>query len=302
MTLKYSFRQLEVFLAAARHENISRAAEALAMSQSAASGALRELERQFDIQLFDRAGKRLKLNELGRALQPRAEALLEQSAALQRGFEQHAELGRLKVGATLTIGNYLAVDLIARFMTGHPGAEVSLDVGNTEHIADAVAAFELDIGLIEGEIARSELEVMPWRSDELVVFCAPDHPCAQQGALDNAALCSATWILREPGSGTRQTFDRAMHGLLSDLDILLELQHTEAIKRAVSAGLGLGCLSRIALQDDFTRGSLMPLAVPGRDLQRQFYFIVHRQKYLSAGIERWLELCRNTTSATASSG
>lgn len=290
--MKYSFRQLEVFLAAARVENISRAAEQLAMSQSAASSALRDLETQFGIRLFDRAGKRLKLNELGRALQPRAEALLEQATALQRAFEQHAELGRLKIGATLTIGNYLAVDLIARFMQQYPGADVSLEVANTARIAAAVAAFELDLGLIEGELNDSELNITPWRTDELVVFCAPEHPLARLRTLDDDALRSATWILREAGSGTRQTFDRAMHGLLPDLRVLLEFQHTEAIKRAVAAGLGLGCLSRMALSDAFASGQLVALETPHRDLTRSFYFILHREKYLSEGILRWLELCR----------
>ncbi len=290
--MRYSFRQLEVFLAAARIENLSRAAESLAMSQSAASGALRDLEQQFGIQLFDRVGKRLQLNELGRALQPRAEALLEQARALELGFDRHEELGRLKVGATLTIGNYLAVGLLAQFMIEHPEARVSLDVGNTERIAAAVVAFELDVGLIEGELNNPELEVTTWREDELVVFCAPEHPYAKLGRLTDSALLEATWILREPGSGTRQTFDRAMHGLLPRLHVLLELQHTEAIKHAVAAGLGLGCLSRIALADAFSRGNLVPIAVTGRDLSRHFYFILHRDKYLSPGIARWLALCR----------
>jgi DNA-binding transcriptional LysR family regulator len=101
--------------------------------------------------------------------------------------------------------------------------------------------------------------------------------------------------MREPGSGTRQTFERAMHGLLSQLHILLELQHTEAIKRAVEAGLGIGCLSRVTLQEAFRRRSLVPLAIPHRDMSRQFYFIVHRQKYLSTGIEQWMALCRSVT-------
>jgi DNA-binding transcriptional LysR family regulator len=291
--MRYSFRQLEVFLAAARLENVSQAAERLAMSQSAASGALRDLEQQFGIRLFDRVGKRLQLNELGRALQPRAEALLEQARELERSFERHEDLGRLKVGATLTIGNYLAVALIARFMREQPGARVSLEVANTARIAAAVAAFELDVGLIEGELHDPELEVITWREDELVVFCAPDHALARRRRLTDDDLRAATWILREPGSGTRQTFDRALHGLLPELDILLELQHTEAIKRAVEAGLGLGCLSRITLEDAFAAGTLVPLEVPQRDFSRHFYFILHREKYRSPGLERWLALCRS---------
>lgn len=290
--MRYTLRQLEVFLATAHTENISRAAENLAMSQSAASGALKELEQQFGIRLFDRVGKRLQLNELGRALRPRANAVLQQARALEQGFQRHQDLGELKVGATLTIGNYLAVGLMARYMAEQPGARVSLEVDNTAHIAERVRHFELDLGLIEGELNHPELDVTPWREDELIAFCAPDHILAKRYRLNDDDLQAATWILREPGSGTRQTFDRAMHGLLPNMDIRLELQHTEAIKRAVEAGLGIGCLSRITLRDAFERGSLVALDIPHRDLTRHFYFILHRDKYMTAGMERWLQLCR----------
>ena len=289
--MKYSLRQLEVFLAIAHYDNITKAAESLSMSQSAASGALKELEQQFDIRLFDRVGKRLKINELGRLLRPRAEALLERAQALELDMFQHQAVGQLKLGATLTIGNYLAVGLMARYMEAHPAAKVELQVANTSAIVARVANFDLDVGLIEGEIRHSELEIIPWREDELVVFCSPDHPLASKWQLNDTDLQSATWILREQGSGTRQTFDRALHGLLPGLHVLLELEHTEAIKRAVAEGLGIGCLSRIALQEAFSRETLVPLRVAGRDFSRQFYLILNHHKYRSAGIERWVELC-----------
>lgn len=289
--MKYSLRQLEIFLAIAHHDNITRAAQSLSMSQSAASGALRDLEEQFDIQLFDRIGKRLKINELGQLLRPRAEALLDQARGLELDMLQHQSVGQLKIGATLTIGNYLAVGLMAGYMNDHPGAKLELQVANTSTIAARVANFDLDIGLIEGEIQHQELEIIPWREDELVVFCAPDHPLASKPQLSDTDLVSATWILREQGSGTRQTFDRAMHGLLPELNVLLQLEHTEAIKRAVATGLGIGCLSRIALQEPFSRNSLVPLRVAGRDFYRQFYLIINRHKYRSAGIKHWIELC-----------
>ncbi|MDX5299737.1 MAG: LysR family transcriptional regulator [Gammaproteobacteria bacterium] len=292
--MRYTLRQLEVFLATAHHENITRAAESLAMSQSAASSALSELEQQFDVRLFDRIGKRLQLNELGRLLRPQALALLERAQALEQALEGHVDIGTLKVGATLTIGNYLAVGIMARYMSEQPGARVTLDVANTASIVRRVANFELDIGLIEGELQHPDLEVTPWREDELVVFCAPSNDLAGRPWLDDVHLRAATWIVREPGSGTRQTFDRAMHGLLADLHLRLELQHTEAIKRAVEADLGIGCLSRLTLTEAFRRGSLVPLPVPHRDLHRHFYFILHKEKYRSAGIQRWLALCRES--------
>ncbi|MDF1630051.1 MAG: LysR family transcriptional regulator [Alcanivoracaceae bacterium] len=296
--MKYTLRQLEVFLAIARQQHLTRAAESLAMSQSAASSALRELEQQFGIRLFDRVGKRLQLNESGQLIRPRAEALLAEAMALQQSLDVHSEAGRLKVGATLTIGNYLAVGIMARYMNEPGAGRVSLDVGNTEEIAAKVANFEADIGLIEGELHHPDILLTPWQDDELVVFCAPDHPLAGRPALDDRDLLEGTWIVREPGSGTRQTFNRALHGLLPQLNILLELQHTEAIKRAVEAGLGIGCLSKVTLTEAFRRGSLVPLPVPGRDFRRQFYFALHRHKYVSAGIERWVSLCRESAAGS----
>lgn len=290
--MKYSFRQLEVFIATAQHENLTRAAQSLAMSQSAASSALRDLEQQFAVQLFDRVGKRLQLNELGQNIRPRVEALLDQARSLELALARHEEPGHLKVGATLSIGNYLAVEIMAQYMLDQPGAKVQLEVANTATIVQKLLNFELDIGLIEGETQHPDLEMLPWRDDELVVFCAPDHPLAGRPWLSDEDLRAVHWIIREPGSGTRQHFEWAMHGLLPQLQIKLELQHTEAIKRAVEAGLGVGCLSAITLVDAFRRGSLVPLAVPQRDFKRGFYFGLHRSKFRTAGLKTWLDLCR----------
>ncbi|MGB1220967.1 MAG: LysR substrate-binding domain-containing protein, partial [Alcanivoracaceae bacterium] len=274
--MKFSLRQLEVFLATAHAENVTRASDQLAMSQSAASSALKELERTLDQPLFDRVGKRLQLNDTGRWLLPRAEALLAEARELEQELSGQPGSGDLRLGATLTIGNYLAVTLVSDYKRQHPGAQVSLDVENTRAIADKLRQFQLDIGLIEGEVQDPMLHITPWRDDELVVFSAPDHPLAQQGAaLDDHQLAAARWILRETGSGTRQTFDRAMAGLLSALHVELELQHTEAIKRTVEAGLGIGCLSRETLREAFSRGTLVPLDVPHRDFSRRFYVVTH---------------------------
>jgi DNA-binding transcriptional LysR family regulator len=283
---------LEVFLAVARFENVSRAAEALAMSQSAASGALKELEQQFDVLLFDRMGKRLQLSELGRQLRPQAEALLAQAGAFEQSLAGESVGGRLRIGATLTIGNYLAVEMIAAFRQRYPETDVSLGVANLQHIAEQVAGFEIDLGMVEGELHHPDLEMHFWRNDELQVFAAPGHLLARKRAVSDEQLLAQEWIVREPGSGTRQTFDRAMRGILANLKISMGLQHTEAIKRAVEAGLGIGCLSKISLVEAFRRGSLVPLRVPGRDFSRAFYLVTHRSKYHSTALRRWLELCQ----------
>jgi DNA-binding transcriptional LysR family regulator len=292
--MRYTLRQLEVFLAVARTGSVSRAGEELALSQSATSSSLADLERQFDLQLFDRMGKRLRLSARGAAIRARAEAVLDQARDLERGFESRAVEHHLRVGATLTIGNYVAVPLVARFMRAHPAIGLTLEVANTAEIARQVANFELDVGLVEGDVDHPDLETTRWRDDQLVVFCGARHALARKRALTDADLLAADWIVRERGSGTRQAFDRAMRGLLPQLRVALTLGQTEAIKRAVEAGLGLACLSRIALEDAFDRGTLKPCRVPHRDFRRQFHFLLHKRKHRAAdgAVERWLAFCR----------
>ena len=291
--MHYTLKQLQVFLAVANHENASKAANELSMSQSAVSTALKELEQRFDLELFDRVGKRLQLNEQGALMRAKAASLLAQAEELELSLRKHSDIGELKVGATLTIGNYLAVEIMAEFMKEHDQAKVELVVENTASIAAKVQNFELDIGLIEGELQQANLDVRPWRDDELALFCSPEHYLAKKQYLDDLDLMAANWIVRETGSGTRQAFDRAMSGILSGLKLRLELQHTEGIKRAVEAGLGIGCLSKITLEDAFKRGTLIPLMAKHRDWTRKFYFILHRQKYLSSGVRSWMEHCQN---------
>ena len=202
--MRYSLRQLEVFLATAASENISRAATDLAMSQSAASGALKELESQFGVQLFDRRGKRLQLSELGHRVRPAVEALLAQAAEVEQALAGDSVSGRLRVGATLTIGNYLAVGMLAAFRERFPDVDVTLTVANTRAVADAVADYELDVGLIEGELWHADLDTTGWRNDELQVFAKPGHPLANKRRLTDEDLLAERWIVREVGSGTRQ--------------------------------------------------------------------------------------------------
>jgi DNA-binding transcriptional LysR family regulator len=181
---------------------------------------------------------------------------------------------------------------MARFMREQPSARVTLQVANTMEIARKVKNFEIDVGLIEGEVLDPELEVTHWRDDELVVFCAPTHALAKKKVLRDEDLKSAAWIVREQGSGTRQAFEHAMHGILSELNIALELQHTEAIKSAVEAGLGVGCVSKIALGDALRHKDLIACKAPHRDFRRQLFFLLHRHKYQGAGVQGWLELCK----------
>ena len=295
--MKLSLRQLEIFVAIARHQNVSRAADQLALSQSATSTALTELERQFDTRLFDRVGKRIRLNELGKSVLPHASELIDRARELEAKLRAQDAPGELHVGATLTIGNYLGTLIVSDFMQRHPGSKVTLDVENTAHIIAKVASFELDLGLVEGSCRHPDIEVMPWGDDALEVFAAPHHPLANKRRLTPADLAKADWIVREPGSGTRETFDLAVASVLPEVRIKLELAHTEAIKRAVESGLGIGCISRLALREAFRRGSLVRLKVPFLKMERKFFILVHKQKYRTATSRQFIELCRQHMAA-----
>ena len=298
--MHFTLRQLEIFAAIARHGSVSAAAAEVALTQSAASTALGELERQTGRRLFDRLGKSLHLNELGRSLLPKAVELLDRAAEIDDLLLGHEAIGSLKVGATLTIGNYLATLIVAEFLQRYPQARLRLEVRNTATLLDALAAHEVDLGLIEGDCRHPELQVEPWIDDELAVFCAPGHPLAGRKA-SLARLLEEPWILRETGSGTRETFDHAFRHHLSQLTVRLELEHTEAIKRAVESGLGLGCISRLALREAFRRGSLVEVATPGLDLRRTFNFVWHRDKFHGAGLAAFLALCREFSAGAARS-
>lgn len=151
--MRFSLRQLRIFVEVARHESVSRAAATLALSQSATSTALAELERQYDTQLFDRFGKTLRLNELGQALLPQAVEWIERAAAIENVLEGRAGYGLLRIGATLTIGNYLATLIVADFLKRHPESTLQLRVHNTVAIIDQLVRHEFDLGLIEGLLA-----------------------------------------------------------------------------------------------------------------------------------------------------
>jgi len=289
--MKYTLRQLQIFLAVARHQNISRAAQSLHMSQSAASEALLNLEHMYEISLFDRVSNKLVLNAIGQTIRREAENLLTHCQNFEGILKDHKHVGHIKVGASFTIGNHLATRYLAGYLEQYPGADVQLDIANTPEIVTKVLNYEVDIGMIEGEIQHRDLQVIPWREDELVIFCAANHPLARKKTLQTKDIKDALWILREPDSGARQTFEKAMSGLLPQINIYLEFKHNEAIKNAVESGLGIGCLSEIVLRKNFANGDLIPLKLPRRDMRRTFYFVLPKNRFHNDAIDSWMRLC-----------
>ncbi len=290
--MHFTLRQIEIFLAVARHQNLSRAGENLHMSQSAVSEALLNLEHSFDVKLFDRVSNKLELNAIGRTVRDGAENLLTHCDNFEDLLRTHREVGHIKVGASFTIGNHLATRYMAGYLEKNPEADVDLDIANTPDVAARVLNYEVDVGMIENEVQHPRLQLIPWRNDDLMVFCAANHPLATKQYLTTSDIKAARWILREPDSGARHTFERALADLLPDINIYLEFKHNEAIKNAVESGLGIGCLSSIVLKRNFANGDLVPLRLPRRNMSRTFYFALPKQRAPIPAVEAWMESCR----------
>lgn len=288
--INVSLRQLEVFVQIALHGSVRAAAERLYMTQPAASMALAEMERQLDAPVFDRERGRLRLNARGRELLPLAQELLERHAEFGRRATGKTLVlaGDLRIGASNTIGNYRVGELLGDFVRTYPQVAIRLRVANTDDIAAAVLDHSLDVGCVEGPVAHPLIEVRPWRDDTLVVCAPPDHALAKKHELNPEHFAGARWVLREPGSATRATSERAL-AQLPPGETVMELDQIESIKQAVTAGLGIACLPEVAVTDAIANGRLIALKTPFLDLRRKLSILLHREKYRGAVLEAFLD-------------
>lgn len=299
--LRLTLRQLQIFSVVAESGSTAAAAAAISLSQSATSAAINELERTLELQLFDRIGKRLQLNDNGRALLPQTLALLDGAGWIERwALDRESHIGTLCIGASTTIGNYLLPAILGGFRAGLPAAarqswQVQVTIANTAAIAKRVAAFELDLGLIEGPCHEPELTVQPWLEDELVVVTGAHDPILPRGRkarISLSALSKATWLLREEGSGTREIINQLLIPHLHHLRPGIQFGNPEAIKRAAASGLGISCLSRYVVEDLLKTGALVEARTELPHLARQFYILMHERKRRTRGLDllvRYLE-------------
>ena len=300
--LRLTLRQLQIFVAVAHSGSTTAASAVIALSQSATSSAVNELERLLSLRLFDRAGKRLLLNDNGRALLPRALALLDGAAGIEgMSRDGSAQAQSLRIGASTTIGNYVLPKLLARFIAAqqHGGADAwrsKVTIENTAAICDAVAAFELDIGLIEGPCHQASLAVAPWLQDELVVVASPTSALARSSEAGERiplrTLREAVWLVREPGSGTREATDQGLLPHLLSYRRSIELGSSEAIKHAAAEGLGVACLSSWVVDELIETGRLARISTTLPRLLRQCHLVVHRQKQPTLALQAFVEQAR----------
>ena len=300
---RLTLRQLQVFVAVARAGSTLAAAVEIPLSQSATSASLNELEDMLGGRLFNRVGRGLVLNEHGRSMLPQARFLLDAARAMENDFGRagRSSAPRLRIAASTTIGNWVLPKVIASYRREQEDARIAVEIGNTSQVAQAVAHYEVDVGFIEGPTQEPHIHLQPWREDELVIVASPRHPLARgatrgksQRALPLTALAEATWLLREPGSGTREVVERALQPQIHRVRADIELGSSEAIVQAAAEGVGLACVSRFVAADMVKLGRLVVLRTALPPVRRPLYLVQHERRYVSPTLERFIAHCLAT--------
>lgn len=290
-----TLRQLEIFIAVAETAQVTKASRKLFVTQSAVSMALAELENQLGGPLFDRHGRSLLLNERGRYLLPQAKDVTSKVGDIQIEMTERGQSleGEINVVASTTLGNYIMPYLVGAFKKAHPGVHVNLLVYNTKSAEKLVFSKKMDVGFVEGKISASdELSWRPWFCDELVVLCGATDPLANNEFFDiKKDLRGRKWIMRESGSGTMETIKDRFGDHIADVNVVMEVGHPEAVKRAVESGAGIACLSSLSICREVEYGWLKELKIEGLDMRRQLRVIQRKDLRVSDALAQFLDFC-----------
>ena len=281
--MNVTFRQLKVFEAVARHLSFTRAAEELFLTQPAVSMQVKQLEQHVGLPLFEQVGKKVSLTEAGREMQFYSRAimqLLDEADEVLEGL-RGGERGHLVLAVPST-ANHLTMRLLAAFRQQNPAFTFSIDITNREGLLRRLELNECDLVIMGKPPEDQNLDAVAFMDNPLVVIAAPDHPLTGKSRIAPKSLRSETFVIREPGSGTRIAMERffAEHGWR--LGGGMEMASNEAIKQAVEAGLGLGIVSLHTLDVELAAGRLAVLDVESFPILRRWYLVQRHGKRLSA--------------------
>jgi DNA-binding transcriptional LysR family regulator len=282
-----TLEQLRIFVAVAERQHMTRAAEALNLTQSAVSAAIAALEARHDVRLFHRVGRGIELTDIGRGFLDDARALLDRAAVAEQALADRGALvrGRLSLVASQTIASYWLPRFLTHFAAAHPGVTIDLSIGNTAQAADRVLTGAAELGFVEGVVDEPALARWPVGQDRLQLVRAEPT-----GPIDIGWLRQARWVMREVGSGTRTSLEAALADLgvdASALDIAMTLPSNEAVRTAVAAGEGITGLSSLVVEPLVALGQLHPLDLPLAP--RPFHALRHKERYRSRASEVLLE-------------
>jgi LysR family transcriptional regulator, transcriptional activator of the cysJI operon len=294
-----TLRQLEVFLAVAREKSFSLAAKKIHSSQPTLSEHVSELETELGKQLFFRRGRRrvVTVTEAGRVFAEFAERAI---SAIEGGRQALADLdglthGSLLIGASTTPGLYMLPRIIAAFRTKYPGVDVKLQIANSQAIEGRVRERELDLGIVGGHALRPGEECLTaGMRDELVLIVAPEHEWARRRDITPDSLADHPLLVREEGSATRSVTERALQRARVKFRVAMELDHTEAIKQGVMAGLGVAFVSLYSVRGEMATGRLRALRLRGVRIQRHFHVIHHEARRVTASARAFMEFFDQT--------
>ncbi|MEY9091969.1 selenium metabolism-associated LysR family transcriptional regulator [Paenibacillus sp. RC84] len=292
-----NFHQLHIFYTVAEKGSFSHAAQALHMTQPAVTMQVQSLEDHFGIKLFHRSTKKIELTEAGRTLIPYARKcveLIRETENAMTGFTAMAE-GRLQLGASLTMGEYILPRLLGPFRKEYPNISVAMKVMNTTQILDEIFAHQLTFGLVEAPIQHPDVHTEAILSDELKLIVPAGHPLAEMDTIRMEDVFRYPFVLREEGSGTRRVMEEELErrGIAcSGMDIVMELGSTGAIKSAVEAGLGVSILSQSSVKHEVRLGILKIKEIEGVSFSRSFYAIYLNSTLLPLSAVSFLNFMR----------
>lgn len=264
-----TLEQLRIFLAVVEHLHFTRAAETLFVTQPAVSAAIQNLEEEYGVKLFHRIGRRIEIAEAGKLLKVEAQKILEQVALAERGLKElnNLQRGELKLGSSLTIGNYWLPDKISQFKQRYPGITVHCVLENADEICAGTASGFFDFGLVTGGVKpelQGVLEQDIVGDDRLQIVVGQSHPWFDQSFITIEQLTTAGWIMRESGSGAQRVFEQALQHwgvAVNQLDVVLVLSSSEMVKSVVESGYGVAALPELMVQKELQLGSLHAIQV-----------------------------------------
>ena len=266
---------LKTFVTLAEVKNFTKTAELLLMSQPSVSLHIKNLEKEFQTQLFLRSPKFLKITPTGEILYDRAKQIItiyEQTK--QDILEQHNIIkGELKIGASFTIGEYILPSLLMDLQKDYPDLELQVIIGNTEEIVQSVRLFQVDIGLIEGQTNEKELSVHPFLQDELFIISSNDHKLANKNDVTITDLQNQSWITRESGSGTGEYLNHVIRSNGLKVKSLLTISSNQGIKETVINGMGLSLLSRSVIERDVRHSNLSIIKLKNHSFNRTLSYV-----------------------------
>ncbi|HSO82374.1 LysR family transcriptional regulator [Thiocapsa sp.] len=285
-----SIRQLKVFDAVARHLSYTRAAEELHLSQPAVSMQMRQLEEEAGLPLFERLGNRMLLTAAGREVFDYGRTVNRALREMEEVLEslKGVSRGRLHLAVASTV-NYFAPRLLAIFQQRYPGIGLQLDVTNREQLVRMLYDNAVDLVLMGVPPTDMEVESEAFMENPLVVIAPPDHPLVSEQAISPARLSDEIFVMREPGSGTRQTMERFFGERGLTIRYGMQMTRNEAVKQAVRSGLGLSVVSMHTIELELETRRLMTLDVEGFPDRRQWYLVYRRGKRLSPAANAFRE-------------